>query len=145
MIEALFAFAILHGGYTEFCRVNECKPSAVVMVEPSAHVPARRNGHYFNGNSYVKTGRGDIATEITTVHELTHHLQHLSNRYHQYRGICNQWRAEKEAYEVGEAYAESKGYKTNYQSTVSRYKEKCDNAVAAGLVRDPQRVDEIAK
>ena len=151
MIEALFAFAILHGGYTDWCKANPCTPPVVVSVEDTHDVRKDRAGWYMQGTAYVKARSAEdqhkaLREEATTVHEMTHHLQRLSNRYQQYRGICNQYRAEKEAYEVGEAYAKSKGYTISYAASLAPHEQKCKAAVAAGLVRDPfQRVDEIAK
>jgi hypothetical protein len=148
MNEILIAFAILHGGYTDWCTNianGTCKPPMVVQVVDSPFVHKTRAGWYANGTAYVKERPAEqqhkqILEEITTVHEFTHHLQRLSGRYHNYRGICNQYLAEREAYEVGEAYARSKGYTTNYQPRVQPYKDKCEAAVAAGLVKRPNRM-----
>lgn len=136
-IETLFAFAVRRGGYEAWCRDHGCRPSAVIVVEPSEHVRKDHNGWYNGGNSYIKDRPNTISLEITAVHELTHHLQRLSNRYHQYRGICNQYLAEKEAYESGEAYAKSKGYTTRHETRLAPYEKKCRDAVAAGLVKAP--------
>lgn len=134
---ALFAFAVERGGYAAWCRANECKPSALIVVEPSEHVRKDHNGWYSGGNAYVKDRPNALSLEITTAHEFTHHLQRLSNRYQQYRGVCNQYLAEKEAYEVGEAYARSKGFTTNYEKRLAPYERRCRAAVTAGLVKAP--------
>ncbi|MEK7859487.1 MAG: hypothetical protein AAB320_10150 [Elusimicrobiota bacterium] len=138
LIEGLFAFAVQQGGYGEFCRQQGCRASAVIRVEPSEYVRKDHNGWYNNGNSYIKARPSSIGEEITTVHELTHHLQRLSNRYHQYRGPCNQYLAEKEAYEVGEAYARGKGYMTKPEARIAAYEKRCRDAVDAGLVKLPE-------
>lgn len=135
--EALFALAVKHGGYTAYCRENDCRPSSVILVEPSEHVRKDHNGWYNGGNSYIKDRPNSLSLEITTVHEFTHHLQSLSNRYQQYRGVCNQYLAEKEAYEAGEACARSKGFTTNFEKRLAPYEKRCRDAVAAGLVKLP--------
>lgn len=140
MIDVLFAFAIQVAGYTDWCTNvanGTCTPPAVVMVAPSPFVHQARAGWYRNGTAYVKERDQAIAIQVTQVHEFTHHLQRLSGRYHGYRGICNQWRAEKEAYEAGAAWALKNGYKVNYEMALAPYEQKCRAAVAAGLVKDP--------
>jgi hypothetical protein len=145
MIEALIAFAILHGGYTDWCTNvanGTCTAPAIVQVVDSPFVEKTKAGWYKNGTAYVKerdpqSNHARLLEEITIVHEFTHHLQRLSGRYHQYRGVCNQYLAEKEAYEVGEAYAKSKGYTVSFDARLVPYEQRCKAAVAAGLIRDP--------
>ncbi len=134
----LFAAAIQFGGYTDHCKQNECKPPARILVD--AHVAQQvapgKNGWYNQGNAYVRE-RSPQGMEFTTFHEYIHHLQSLSNRYQQYRGVCNKWLAEKEAYEATNAYAQTKGYQVRYEHALAPYEQKCKAAVAAGLVKDP--------
>lgn len=158
---ALFAFAIEAGGYTEFCKTNECKPPATVMVEADENVRKDRNGWYLQGTAYIKkreqllidgerermrkreeraglAAPAEVLTNATKAHEYTHHLQRLSNRFHGYRGICNQYGAELEAHTVGNAYLISQGWSYDVNKAVASYKNKCVAAVEAGLVVRPK-------
>jgi hypothetical protein len=140
VIEALvFAAAIEIADYKQSCAVQKCTRPVTVVVDPviaAMHKPGK-NGWYSQGTAYIKDRESAIAKELTTFHEYVHHLQYETGRYHGYRGACNQWLAEKEAYEMTAVYAKQRGYILRFEAALEPYERKCRNAVSAGVLRDP--------
>ena len=113
MIEVLFSFAILVGGFEDMCKSTPCVPPNVVHRDLNGY-----DGLFSGNNPDVvsidtKFTKGTVDSNAIMVHEFVHYLQYLKGTYHS--KIKCTYPLEKQAYDVAVEFYKTHGIKKDFR------------------------------